>query len=70
MKEISTKQKEPEIVIDNLQDIKCDKCNGVYFKTVIQLKIIPRILDPNLIDDMIKPILKYQCINCDNILQL
>ncbi len=59
----TVKNPQVNITFDQLENIKCD-CGSKYFTTIVELKIIPKILDPGLTEDLLKPVLGYRCIEC------
>jgi hypothetical protein len=56
----------PKIDLKQQETIKCEKCNSKYFKEVVLLKKIPKLLTGSP-EDNIVPFPTYMCNDCGNV---
>lgn len=57
----------PQINIRDCETIKCEQCEGIYFKEVVVLKRISRLQIPNAIQDQNAPFSVYKCDSCGHV---
>ena len=56
----------PKIDLRQQQTIKCEKCEGIYFREVIYLKLVPKLL-VGAQEDTTVPFPIYKCDSCGHI---
>ena len=56
----------PKINLKDCKTIKCDKCGGIYFKEVIYLKHVSKLLTGSL-EDTTVPFPIYKCESCGHV---
>jgi uncharacterized Zn finger protein len=57
---------QPRINLRDSETIKCDECSGIYFKEVIYLKKVSKLLTGSP-EDTTVPFPIYKCDNCGHI---
>jgi uncharacterized Zn finger protein len=57
---------QPKIDLRNTETIKCDNCGGIYFKEVILLKKVSKLLTGSHEDTMV-PFPIYKCDTCGHV---
>lgn len=58
---------QPTINLRDCETIKCENCEGIYFKEVIVLKKISRFQIPNAVADQEVPYSVYKCDSCGHV---
>jgi len=56
----------PKIDLRSQQTIECEKCKSTFFKEVVMLKKVPKLLTGSQ-EDTIVPFPTYMCNDCGNI---
>lgn len=57
----------PSINLRDCETVKCENCDGIYFREVILLKKISRFQYPSLSQDQDAPIPVYKCDSCGHV---
>lgn len=55
------------IKIEDLKNVECTKCKGIFFTEVLIVKIIPRLLVPGATADHRQQIAVLRCVDCGHI---
>ena len=58
---------EPNINLRDCETIKCENCGGIYFKEVVLLKRVSRLMVPKLVKDQEVPYSIYKCDSCGHV---
>ncbi len=68
MQQPEQQPQQPQINIDlkNSEDIKCDKCEHLYFSPVVLIKRVSPLVSPTG-EEMLAPIQTFQCASCGNV---
>jgi uncharacterized Zn finger protein len=56
----------PRIDLKKQETVKCEDCDCLYFKEVVQLKKVPKLLTGSQ-EDTIVPFTTYRCDDCGHI---
>jgi uncharacterized Zn finger protein len=59
----------PQINLRECETIKCESCEGIFFKEVLILKKVSRLQMPGSIEDQKVPFSVYKCDNCGHVNQ-
>lgn len=51
----------------DMKNLECEKCNGVYFTQVFQVKVIPRLLIPGSLTDVEHNVIFNKCAACGHV---
>jgi uncharacterized Zn finger protein len=57
----------PQINLRECETIKCESCEGIFFKEVLILKKVSRLQMPNAIEDQKVPFAVYKCDSCGHV---
>lgn len=58
---------QPRVNLKECETIKCDNCQGIYFREVIYIKKVSRFMIPNATEDQTVPFPIYKCDSCGHI---
>jgi uncharacterized Zn finger protein len=58
---------QPRVNLKECETIKCDNCQGIYFREVIYIKRVSRFMIPNATEDQTVPFPIYKCDSCGHI---
>jgi hypothetical protein len=57
-----------KIAVNELKDVTCPKCGGLYFDMVNRIKIIPKLQSPTGEETMM-PFPLLRCVSCQHIIE-
>jgi uncharacterized Zn finger protein len=59
-------ENEPMIDLKSQPTVVCDECGGMYFKEIVLIKKVPKLLTKNS-EDVIVPFPTYRCDDCGHV---
>lgn len=56
----------PKIDLKEQETVKCENCDGIFFKEVVLIKKVPKLLTGSSNDTLV-PFPTYRCDNCGHV---